>query len=102
MSTHVVVGRELSFNVRTSNPATDTKHGTSSDSWKVDVDILFGEVQPVKEVVLQRLHIARPPTARNHVAVIHAEEDRRAKADVDVIGLHGIDLALDAEYSLVK
>ena len=52
--------------------------------------------------MLERLGVGGPPAAGDHVTVVGAEQDGRTEADVDVVGLHRIDLPLDAEDGLIE
>src|SRR6266480_2532648 len=99
MTRHEMVRRELRFNVRFGNDATDTYIHSPENLRNVDVEIDHRHIEAVIIVVLEKL-IAKE-AARNHESVIEPIDPGDAKSPVDVISLELVRHALDVENELV-
>src|SRR5436190_18688594 len=99
MTRHEIVRRELRFNVRLGNDATDTYIHSPENLRNVDVEIDHRHIEPVIVVVLEQL-IAEE-AARDHEAVIESVNAGDTEAPSDVIRLEFVRHAFDVENELI-
>ncbi len=70
MAAHVVVWCILRFDVRAGNPTAQTDIGSSQETGYIYVDVEFGGIPTVEQVVFQQLIAA--PAPGGGVTVVHA------------------------------
>ncbi len=99
MTRHQIVRRELRFNVRLGNNATDAHIHSLENLRNVDVEVDHRRIEAVIVVVLEQLITEQ--SAGNHEAIIESVNAGDAKAPVDMVCLEFVRHAFDVENELI-
>ena len=99
MTRHQIVRRELRFNVRLGNNATDAHIHSPENLRNVDVEVDHRHIEAVIVVLLEQLITEQ--SAGNHEAIIESVNAGDAKAPVDMVCLEFVRHSFDVENELI-
>ncbi len=97
---HIIVRRQLRFDVGHRDEAAQAEQEAFRDVWDVQLTIHHRKVVSVNQVVAEQL-IARQ-SIRGRVAIVLPVYSGNPEAPVDVVGLHCIGQAFDIDHGLIE